>query len=60
MAYPFRKMSDDTFSAPEEDRAIFNWFDTIKTRPPKIPQAIEPSQSKPVKQPNVSAPAPNS
>jgi hypothetical protein len=60
MAHPFRKMNDGTLDKPAGDRAIFNWFDTNKTRPPKILQAIEPSQSKPVKQPNVSAPAPNS
>ena len=60
MAYPFRKMSKGTINTPTGDRTIFNWLDTNKTRPPKKPQAIEPSQSKPVKQPNVSAPAPNS
>ncbi len=60
MAYPFRKMSDGTINTPAGDRAIFNRFDKNKTRPLKIPLAIEPSQSKTVKQPNVSAPAPNS
>jgi hypothetical protein len=60
MAYPFRKMSDDIIHTPARDRAIFNRFDTNKTHPPKISQAIESSQSKPVKQPIVSAPAPNS
>jgi hypothetical protein len=55
MAYPLRKMSDGNINAPAGDRAIFNGFDTIITRSPKIPQAIEPSPSKPVKQPNVSA-----
>jgi len=34
-------------------------IDTNITRPPKIPQIVEPSQSKPVKPLNVSAPAPN-
>ena len=58
--YPFRKMSEGTINTPTGDRAIFNWLDTNKTRPLKKPQLIEPSQSKPVKLPNVSAPAPNS
>jgi hypothetical protein len=60
VAYPFRKMSDGTIDTPAGDCAIFNWIDTNKTRPPKIYRTIEPSQSKTVKQPNVSAPAPNS
>ena len=60
VAYPFRKISDDTINTSAGDRSTFNWFDTNKTRPPKISRTIEPSQSKPVKQPNVSAPVPNS
>jgi hypothetical protein len=60
VAYPFRKMSDGIIHTPAGDDAIFNRVDTNKTRPPEISQAIEPSQSKPVKQPIVSAPAPNS
>ena len=60
MAYPFRKMSDGTINTPAGDRAIFNRFDKNKTRPPKSSRTIEPSQSKPVKQLNVSVPAPNS
>ena len=60
MAHPFRKMNDGTIDTPAGDCAIFNRFDKNKTRPPKIIQAIEPSQSKTVKPPNVSAPAPNS
>jgi len=60
VAHPFRKMNDGTIDTPAGDCAIFNWIDSNKTRPPKIIQAIEPSQSKTVKQPNVSVPAPNS
>ena len=60
VAHPFRKMNDGTINTPAGDCAIFNWIDSNKTRLPKIIQAIEPSQAKPVKQLNVSAPAPNS
>jgi hypothetical protein len=60
VAYPFQKMSDGIVHTPATDHAIFNWVDTNKTRPLEISQAIEPSQSKPVKQPIVFAQAPNS
>ena len=60
LAYPFRKISDDTLHTPAGGNAVFKWVDPNKTRPPEISQAIEPSQSKPVKQPIVSAQAPNS
>ena len=60
VAYPFRKMSDGIFHTPAGDHAIFNWIDTNKTCAPEISQTIGPSQPKPIKQPTVSAPAPNS
>ena len=60
VAYPFRKISNGIIHTPAKGHAIFNRFDTNKTPPPEIYQAIEPSQSKPVKQLNVSVPAPNS
>ena len=61
VAYPFRKISDGIITHRQEIMQYSTGLIQIKPALRKeISQAIEPSQSKPIKQPIVSAQAPNS